>query len=101
GREKAGAGADFRQAMRADLRPSWQTRSDRDLNRIDRNLDVAFRSSTRGDVARGDRSVRGDSGGGGLAASTWLDRQPDRADHWADWGNHVKDHWHGDRYHSH
>ena len=83
--------------MTADLRPSWQNRmrSDRDLGRIDRNLDVAFRDSIRADG-----SVRGNRGvGGDLTAGNWLDRHPDRANHWADWGDHVRNNWHDDHHH--
>jgi hypothetical protein len=85
-------------------------RGDRDLGRIDRNLDVAFRNSARADGSLRDGSIRGDGSvradgsiRGDATAGSWLDRNPDRARHWSDWSDNVKnnDNWDGHHHHSH
>ena len=112
GRADARVGTDVHQSARANLRPSWPTRlrGDRDLGRIDRNLDVAFRNSARADGSLRDGSIRGDgsiradrSFRGDATAGSWLDRNPDRARHWGDWSDDVKndDNWDGHHHHSH
>jgi len=91
GRDQAGMTGNFHQGVRADQRPSWHTAGRGDLNRIDRNLGVAFHNSIRGES-----SIRGEH-----ATSSWLAHHPDRAQHWANWGGNVRNHWHPDRFHSH